>query len=107
MVKYLLERNVNVHACEDGAIRWSAENNHIEIVKLLIDSGANIDIQDFTILQYAIWSSKVSLVKLLVEHTTYDFLTDSNFIIELIEHRREYNKEFNSVMKHVNKMKQK
>ena len=107
VVKYLLERNVNVHACEDGAIRWSAENNHIEIVKLLIDSGANIDIQDFTILQYAIWSSKVSLVKLLVEHTTYDFLTDSNFIIELIEHRREYNKEFNSVMKHVNKMKQK
>jgi len=42
IVKLLIESGANIHADNDYAVRWAAKNGHSEIVKLLIESGANI-----------------------------------------------------------------
>lgn len=41
MCKLLLEHGANLHAEDDWAVRWSATNNQIAVVRFLIESGAN------------------------------------------------------------------
>ena len=36
----MLDRGANIHAKNDEALCLASENNHLEIVKLLIDRGA-------------------------------------------------------------------
>jgi len=35
IIKFLLEHGANVHACENGAVKWANRNGHIEVVNLL------------------------------------------------------------------------
>jgi len=35
VVKYLIENGANIHAADDYALRWAAYNGHLEIVKYL------------------------------------------------------------------------
>ncbi|KAI9202280.1 ankyrin repeat-containing domain protein [Polychytrium aggregatum] len=42
VVRFLLKSGANVRACFDHALRWSATFGHTEVVKTLLDHGANI-----------------------------------------------------------------
>jgi len=44
IVKYLLEQGANLHAADNGALRWTARNGHLEVVKHLLEQGADFDI---------------------------------------------------------------
>jgi len=35
VVKYLVEKGADVHADDDGALRWAAESGHLDVVKYL------------------------------------------------------------------------
>ncbi len=37
VVKYLIEKGANVHALNDGALRYASVNGHLEIVKYIED----------------------------------------------------------------------
>ena len=41
LVKYLLAKGADVHANDDAALRWAAGKDHLEVVKVLLDAGAN------------------------------------------------------------------
>ncbi len=41
VVKYLVEQGANIHAYAAFALRWAFRNGHIEIVKYLEEQGAN------------------------------------------------------------------
>ena len=36
------ENNANIHAENEFALRWSAQNGHLEVVKYLAEKGADI-----------------------------------------------------------------
>jgi len=42
VIKGLLEEGANVHAGDGWALIWASENGHLEIIKLLIEYGADI-----------------------------------------------------------------
>lgn len=42
LVKVLLELGADIHIEDEIALRWAAANGHTEVVKLLVESGANI-----------------------------------------------------------------
>jgi ankyrin repeat protein len=44
VVRYLVEQGANIHAHNDYALRWSAQNGHLEVVHYLIDQGADINV---------------------------------------------------------------
>ena len=41
VVKKLIEQGANVHAGNDKAIKWAAQNGHLETVKYLKSLGGN------------------------------------------------------------------
>ena len=43
VVKYLIEAGADIHANNDKALNYSALYGHLEVVKYLIEKGANID----------------------------------------------------------------
>jgi ankyrin repeat protein len=42
VVRYLVEKGANVHADNDYALRWSAQNGHLDVVRCLVEKGANV-----------------------------------------------------------------
>jgi len=57
---------------DDGstALMWAAIGGHAEIVRVLIDKGVAIDIQDdggWTTLMYAAWNGRTEIVRLLID----------------------------------------
>ncbi len=41
VVKYLLDIGADIHYKEDAALRWACREGHYELVKLLLDKGAD------------------------------------------------------------------
>jgi ankyrin repeat protein len=42
IVKYLVEHGANIHASNDGLLCLASYHRHLDIVKYLVDQGANI-----------------------------------------------------------------
>ena len=42
VVKFLVDKGANVSADNDYALRWSANGGHLEVVKFLVSQGADI-----------------------------------------------------------------
>ena len=61
IVKLLIANGADVQANDNDALRDAAENGHYEIVKLLIANGANIQAEDNQALQIA---AKMGTMKL-------------------------------------------
>jgi ankyrin repeat protein len=53
VVKLLLEQGANVHAEDDYALHLASHNGHVEVVKLLLEQGANVHAIDEYALRYA------------------------------------------------------
>jgi serine/threonine-protein phosphatase 6 regulatory ankyrin repeat subunit B len=67
LAEFLLEKgaDINMNAGSGTALRFAAENGHIDVVRLLLDNGAK-DVQEQA-LSSAINNSQVNVVKLLLE----------------------------------------
>jgi len=48
-VKFLIDAGVDIHKGNDLAVRRAVQNDHIEIVKLLLDAGAHTTFQEITL----------------------------------------------------------
>jgi ankyrin repeat protein len=42
VLKLLLDHGANVHAISDWTLRWASQNGHVDVVKLLLDHGADV-----------------------------------------------------------------
>jgi ankyrin repeat protein len=52
MVKYLVEQGADIHAKDDSALRWSAEKGHLDVVDYLMEQGADINAYDDFLLRW-------------------------------------------------------
>ena len=72
--KYLLdlinkeeeEKNECVHAYCDSALRWSAKNGHLEVVKWLVNNGADIRVNNYQSFQFACLHGYLEIAKYLL-----------------------------------------
>ena len=67
IVKLLLEHGANVHTLDYWALRIAAYNGHTEIVKLLLEHGADIHARDDLALRWAARNGHTDTVELLKE----------------------------------------
>ena len=67
VVKLLIDLGANIHINDDSAIIWASSNGHLSIVELLINSGANIHAQNNQAIICASCQGYLSIVKLLIE----------------------------------------
>ena len=47
IVKYLVENGADIHARDELALREASENGHVEVVKFLLENGADIHGRDY------------------------------------------------------------
>jgi len=67
-VEYLLNtKKYNIHYREDYALRWACKYNHVKIVKLLLDAGADIHAQEDEGIEYA-RNHKDQILYKLIKH---------------------------------------
>lgn len=71
---------VNVHADYDCAIRFAVDSGHLEMVKLLIKHGANVNIFDGYLLLVAVKKRDIAMAKCLLENGL-----DKKYVPEAIE----------------------
>ena len=46
VVKFLVENGANIHADNYGALRVASQNGHLEVVKFLVERGADPSVLD-------------------------------------------------------------
>jgi len=91
-VKFLIEKGANVNFLDNNSktpLIYSIENNYIDIVKLLIDNKADINVvgpkpYKKTILMYAIDMKNIDLIKLLIDKGLDVNAQDSNNMTPLM-----------------------
>lgn len=65
ILKYLIENGADVHASNNVALRWASCKGHLEIVKYLVEKGANIHAEDNYALRYATQKQHLNIVNYL------------------------------------------
>ena len=68
IVKLLIEAGADVTADGNYAIRWASRNGHEEIVKLLIEAGADVTAENNYAIAWASRNGHKEIVKLLIEY---------------------------------------
>jgi hypothetical protein len=90
-----LKKGTDVHAENDRALRWASLRGHIDIVELLLKSGANVNavnVKD-TPLSWASYNGNKDVVELLLKNGAkvddfaikFAFDNDHNDILELLK----------------------
>ena len=67
VVKILLDAGADVHADNDYALRWASNNGHAEIVKILLDAGADVHAVNDLALKWASKRGHANVVKILLD----------------------------------------
>ena len=67
LVKFILDAGANVHAGDDEALRGASANGRTEVVKLLLDRGADVHAGGDYALQWASANGRTEVVKLLLD----------------------------------------
>ena len=44
IVKYLVERGANIRVDDDSSLRYASYNGHLDVVKYLVESGADVHV---------------------------------------------------------------
>ncbi len=65
IVKILVEHGANIRDFEDRALRWSCENGHFEVAEFLLDNGSPVNLQNN--LKCTAVKGHLDIVKILVE----------------------------------------
>jgi ankyrin repeat protein len=68
VVQLLLQHGADVHVHGDGALRWASEDGHIAVVQLLIQHGADVHAFDDGALVVASQYGHTAVVQLLIQH---------------------------------------
>ena len=68
IVKYLIDNGANLHDENDCALRFSAEHGHLSIVKYLIENGADIHANDDYALKLSAQCGYLNVVEYLIEN---------------------------------------
>ncbi len=68
VLKQLVKEGADIHAWNDDALRWAAENGHLSVVKFLVKSGADIHAYNDDVLRLAAQNGHLSVVKFLVKN---------------------------------------
>ncbi|HBR70984.1 TPA: hypothetical protein DD799_04620 [Candidatus Dependentiae bacterium] len=63
----LLDRGAHVHADDDCALRWAADDGHTDTARLLLDRGANIHACDDYALRRAVINGHTDTARLLLD----------------------------------------
>jgi ankyrin repeat protein len=66
MVKVLLAADADVHADNDGALRWASDEGHTEVVKVLLAAGADVHAKNDWALRWASDKGHTEVVKVLL-----------------------------------------
>ena len=66
--KDFLEAGADIHAENDSALRWAAENGHLEVVGLLLDRGADALADDSLALRKSVINGCCDIAMLLVAY---------------------------------------
>jgi len=67
IVRLLLEAGANIHIGDDFAIRAASAFGHTEVVQLLLRAGANIHARDDAAIREAVEFNHTKIVKILLE----------------------------------------
>jgi len=65
VVRLLLDRGAEIHAGEDYSLRWASHNGRLEVVRLLLDRGAEIHARNDEALRFAKSYGHLEVVELL------------------------------------------
>lgn len=68
VIKYLVQRGINVNMQKGWCLNKAVINNNVEIVQFLIDNGADLNINDGICLTSAAFYKNLNMLKLLVEN---------------------------------------
>ena len=68
IVKYLIENGANIHAENDYALRWASNEGHLEVVKYLIKKGTDVHAENDHALRWASGKGHLEIVKFLIEN---------------------------------------
>lgn len=60
-----------MHAANDYAFRWACARGHLEVVKVLLDAGADLHAQEDFALRNAVKLRRTEVVKFLLEKGAY------------------------------------
>jgi hypothetical protein len=71
MVKYLVEHGADIHKNDDEALSVSAGNGHLDIVKYLLEKGANLNAEENYALQSSVENGHIDIIKFLFEYGEY------------------------------------
>jgi len=66
IAQYLVSNGANIHAKDEQALGWAANNGHLEIVQYLVSVGANIHFNNDWALRYAANNGRLNIVQYLV-----------------------------------------
>jgi ankyrin repeat protein len=97
IVRYLIERGVDIHTENDYALRWAAKNGDLELVKFLMNFGANIHAENDFALLWAVENGHFDIVRYLVEHGAdiYTYNKKALQIAKEFKHQEIYDYLFN------------
>ena len=82
VVRLLLDRGADIHAKDDEALRWSAFYGHVEVVRLLLDRGADIHAGVDASLQWSAENGHVEVVRLLLDRGA-DIHADNDYALQM------------------------
>ena len=68
VVKFLVQHGADVTSQNNNPIRWASEFGHLEVVKFLVQHGADVTSQDNNPIRMASHFGHLEVVKFLVEH---------------------------------------
>ena len=90
IVKYFLDKGMNIHGNEDKALRFTCRHNHIKMVKFLIKNGANIHAKNNYALSVSLFNNLYKIFEYLLKkgadiHYNDDILLLDCFNQEYIE----------------------
>jgi ankyrin repeat protein len=87
VVKYLIEQWADIHDSNDEALRFSAENGHLEVVKYLVEHGANIPAETNYALRWSATNGHLETVKyfiiacnITIKQETMKYLHKNNLV---------------------------
>ena len=66
VIDRLFEDGADIHACNDEALRSSAENGYLEVVQYLIEKGADIHAANDCALRWSAEDGRLKVVKYLI-----------------------------------------
>jgi ankyrin repeat protein len=81
IVKFLIENGANVKTNNNQPIQSASTGGYLDVVRLLFENGADIHIDNDKPLQYASYNGHIELVKFLVENGS-NIHAEDNIIIE-------------------------